>query len=174
MQFTRVIGHVEDMEVWNASGNGFSFVISHESRSGPGFRGRTGFMASWRPIHQNSSAVRVGGSPFKTLAEAENACEAMASLLTKARPMGGRVPHVNFDTPAVLRKWPSLGNERRIESSPYLLVDGTLEQCLRDLMAKPISVRHLYEIHVVSQPPLETAALPEALVADLARQRNFL
>jgi hypothetical protein len=174
MQFTRVIGHVDDMEVWNASGNGFSFVISHESRNGPGFRGRTGFMASWRPIHQNSSAVTVGGSPFKTLAEAESACEAMASLLTKARPMGGRQPHVNFNTPAVLRKWPSLGNERRTETSPYLLVDGTLDECLRGLMAKPISVRHLYEIHVVAQAPSETAALPEPLVVELARFRNFL
>jgi len=174
MQFTRVIGHVADMEVWNASGNGFSFVISHESRSGPGFRGRTGFMASWRPVHQNSSAVTVGGSPFKTLTEAESACEAMASLLTKARPMGGREPHVNFNAPAVLRKWPSLGNERRAESSPYLLVDGTLDECLRDLMAKPASVRHLYEIHVGSQLPSATAVLPEALIVELARLRNFL
>jgi len=173
MQFTRVIGHVADMEVWNASGNGFSFVISHESRSGPGFRGRTGFMASWRPVHQNSSAVTVGGSPFKTLTEAESACEAMASLLTKARSMG-RQPNVNFNAPAVLRKWPSLGNERRTETSPYLLVDGTLDECLRGLMAKPISVRHLYEIHVVAQPPSETTALPEPLVVELARIRNFL
>jgi hypothetical protein len=173
MQFTRVIGHVDDMEVWNANGNGFSFVISHESRAGPGFRGRTGFMASWRPIHQNSSAVTVGGSPFKTLPEAESACEAMASLLTKVRSMG-RQPHVNFNAPAVLRKWPSLGNERRTETSPYLLVDGTLDECLRGLMAKPTSVRHLYEIHVVSQPPSETAALPEPLVVELARLRNFL
>src|SRR5262249_9630414 len=49
MQFTRVISPVGDMEVWNASSNGFSFVISYENRSGRGFHGRTGFMASWRP-----------------------------------------------------------------------------------------------------------------------------
>jgi hypothetical protein len=37
--------------------------------------------------------------------------------------------HVNFDAPAVLRKWPSLHNERRPEGTgPYLLVDGTLEE----------------------------------------------
>ena len=69
MQFTRVASPVEDMEIWNASSNGFSFVISYESRSSPGFHGPTGFVASWRPIHQNRCAVRVGGSPFKTLTQ---------------------------------------------------------------------------------------------------------
>ena len=84
MQFARVISRVENMEIWNANGNGFSFVISYASRSGPGLRGRTGFVASWRPIHhQNTSAITIGGSPFKTLAEAEEACEAMLGHLTR-------------------------------------------------------------------------------------------
>jgi hypothetical protein len=82
MQFTRVVSPVEDMEIWNASDNGLSFVISYESRSGPGFHGRTGFVASWRPIHQNRSAIRIGGSPFKTLTEAEEACKAILGHLT--------------------------------------------------------------------------------------------
>jgi hypothetical protein len=82
MQFTRVVSPVEDMEIWNASSNGFSFVISYESRSGSGFHGRTGFVASWRPLDQNRSAIKVGGSPFKTLAEAEEACKAMLGHLT--------------------------------------------------------------------------------------------
>lgn len=173
MQFTRVIGSSEKMEVWNANGNGFSFVISHESRDGVGFRGRTGFMASWRSIQENSSATEVGGAPFKTLAEAESACKAMASLLTESRPMGRRMARVNFNTPAVLRKWPSLRNERRIESSPYLLVDATLDECLKDLMAKPISARHLYEIRVAPEIPLLSAVLPEGLIIELVRLRNF-
>ena len=47
MQFTRVVSPVEDMEVWNGSSNGFSFVIGYENRSGPGFHGRTAlFVAS--------------------------------------------------------------------------------------------------------------------------------
>jgi len=46
MEFTRVISPVEDMEIWSGSSDGFSFVISYASRSGPGFRGRTGFVAS--------------------------------------------------------------------------------------------------------------------------------
>jgi hypothetical protein len=82
MEFTRVISPVADMEIWSASSDGFSFVISYGSRNGPGFRGRTGFVASWRPIHhQKKSAVKIGGSPFNTLAEAEEACEVMLSRL---------------------------------------------------------------------------------------------
>jgi hypothetical protein len=46
LQFSRVVSPVEDMEIWNASSNGFSFVISYESRSGPGLQGRAGFVAS--------------------------------------------------------------------------------------------------------------------------------
>jgi hypothetical protein len=82
MEFTRVISPVEDLEIWSASSDGFSFVISYESRSGPGLHGNTGFVASWRPIDQNRSAIKIGGSPFKTLAEAEEACEAMLGYLT--------------------------------------------------------------------------------------------
>jgi hypothetical protein len=175
MQFTRVISPVEDMEIWNANSNGFSFAISYENRGGSGFHGRTGFVASWRPIDQNRSATRVGGSPFKTLAEAEEACNAIVGLLKKAGPMGGREAHVNFDASAVLRKWPSLRNERRTEGTgPYLLVDGTLDECLREFMAKPTSTRHLYEIHAAPPPPLVGAVLPGGLIDELARLRDLL
>jgi hypothetical protein len=77
MQFTRVVSPVEDMEIWNASDDGFSFVISYESRGGPGFHGPPGYVASWRSLSGNTCAIRVSGSPFKTLAEAEEACKAM-------------------------------------------------------------------------------------------------
>src|SRR5260221_7227633 len=83
MQFTRVVGPVEDLEIWSASSDGLSFVISYQSRSGPSFHGRTGFVASWRPIHQSSRAIKVGGSPFETLTEAEEACKAMLGYLTR-------------------------------------------------------------------------------------------
>jgi hypothetical protein len=81
MQFARVISRVENMEIWNANGSGFSFVISYESRGGPGLWGRAGFVASWRPIYQNRCAIKVGGSPFKSFTEAEEACEAMLGYL---------------------------------------------------------------------------------------------
>ena len=83
MQFTRVVSPVADMEIWNASGDGFSFVISYESRGGPGFHGAPGYVASWRALSQNMGAIRVAGSPFKTLAEAEEACNAMLGYLTR-------------------------------------------------------------------------------------------
>jgi hypothetical protein len=42
LQFHRA---VEDMEIWSAGSDGFSFVISHESPTGPAF---TGAPAMWR------------------------------------------------------------------------------------------------------------------------------
>ena len=58
---------------------------------------------------------------------------------------------IDFDAPAILRKWPSLKNERRAEgTSPYLVVDGTLNECIRSFMAKPVSMRHLYGISHVA------------------------
>jgi len=86
MQFSRVITPVEEIEVWNASSDGFSFVISYESRSGPGLQGNPVFVASWRPIYQNRFAVKVIGSPFKTLTAAEEACEVMLGHLIRDDP----------------------------------------------------------------------------------------
>jgi hypothetical protein len=62
----------DNLVIWSASDR-YSFVISNESRSGPGLHGEPGFVASWRPINLNKPAVRVGGSPFNTFAEAEKA-----------------------------------------------------------------------------------------------------
>jgi hypothetical protein len=86
MQFSRVITPVEDIQIWNASSNGFSFVISYENRSGPGLQGKPGFLASWRPVYQNRPAVKVVGSPFKTMTEAEQACEVMLGYLISDSP----------------------------------------------------------------------------------------
>jgi hypothetical protein len=89
--------------------------------------------------------------------------------------MDGTEPQVNFDAPAILRKWPSLDNERRPEDArPYLIIDGTLDECIRELMAKPASMRHLYEIHTSPQPPLVSSVLFGDHVVELARLRDFL
>jgi hypothetical protein len=89
--------------------------------------------------------------------------------------MGATNAHVNFDAPAILRKWPSCRNQRYIESTgPYLLVDGTLGECLREFMAKPASMRHLYEIHTSPQPPLVSSVLSGGHVVEVARLRDFL
>jgi hypothetical protein len=89
--------------------------------------------------------------------------------------MGSTGAHVNFDALAVLRKWPSLRNERRTEGTgPYLLVDGTLDECIREFMAKPTALRHLYEMHTAPQPPLVSAVLSGEQIVELARLRGFL
>ena len=105
MQFVRVISRVEDMEIWSANKNGFSFVISYESHSGPGLQGRAGFVASWRPIYENKCAIKVGGSPFKSFTEAEEACKDMLGYLTisalrSVSPLGA-----GFRAPPAAIKW---------------------------------------------------------------------
>jgi hypothetical protein len=99
----------------------------------------------------------------------------MASDDTSEGPIDGKETHVDFEKPAVLRKWPSVNNQRRaIATGPYLLLDGTLDECLRELMAKPAPQRHLYEIHTAPQPPLVADVLSGEIVAELARLRDFL
>jgi hypothetical protein len=83
LRFSAVGAATEELKIWSASERGFSFVISYESRSGLGLRGQPGFVASWRPIHINRPAIRVGGSPFETFEAAEKACEAMLEYLAR-------------------------------------------------------------------------------------------
>lgn len=83
--------------------------------------------------------------------------------------------HINFDAPATLRKWPSLSNQRRVDAGwPYLLVDHTLDECIRQLLAKPAPTRHLYEIHTLPQPPWVGAVNSAEMVAELGHLRDFL
>jgi hypothetical protein len=85
--------------------------------------------------------------------------------------------HIDFEAPASLRKWPSLRSERITDSlyaGPYLLVDGTLDDCIRQFMAKPISQQHLYEIHTAPQGELVSAILSAKHIREIARLRDFL
>jgi hypothetical protein len=83
--------------------------------------------------------------------------------------------HIDFDAPATLRKWSSIKSERASTAdSPYLIVDGTLDDCVRQFMAKPTSQHHLYEIHTVPQGELVTAVLSARHIHELARLRDFL
>ena len=84
---------------------------------------------------------------------------------------------VKFDAPAILRKWPSLKNERvsaALGARPYLVVEGSLDECIRQFMSKPASQYHLYEIHTAPQEPLVVAALSAKHIVELARLRDFL
>jgi hypothetical protein len=87
---------------------------------------------------------------------------------------GAELP-ISFEAPAAIRKWPSLRNARRADATgPYLVIEGTLDECIREFMAKPESTRHLYEITTAPQPPLITETLSVEHVAELARLREFL
>jgi hypothetical protein len=84
---------------------------------------------------------------------------------------------INFNAPAVLRKWPSL-HKQRISSAwgatPYLVFDGTLDECLREFLSKPASQHHFYEIHTAPQSELVTAVLSPEQIVEIARLRDFL
>lgn len=82
---------------------------------------------------------------------------------------------IDFNAPAVLRKWPSLNNERVPKpwgGVPYFIFEGTLDECIKQFMSK--AHQHLYEIHTKSQPPLVTGVLEREHLVELARLRDFL
>jgi hypothetical protein len=84
---------------------------------------------------------------------------------------------INFDAPATLRKWPSLNNERvnaSLGARPYLIIDGTLDECIRKFMAMPVGQHHLYEIHTAAQSDFVSAVLSAEHIVELARLRDFL
>jgi hypothetical protein len=85
--------------------------------------------------------------------------------------------HIDFNAPAILRKWPSLNSERisaSLGARPYLVVEGSLDECLRQFLAKPASQRHLYEIHTAPQSDLASAVLSAEHIVEIARLRDFL
>jgi hypothetical protein len=76
-----------------------------------------------------------------------------------------------------LRKWPSLNNERvsaSLGARTYMIIEGTLDECIRKFMLQPKSQLHLYEIHTVPQTDLVSAILSADHVIELARLRDFL
>ena len=84
------------------------------------------------------------------------------------------VSKVDFSAIAVLQKWPSLGNQRRLDREPYQVSEGTLDACISAFMAKPAPSRHLYEIRTGAQPSLVTGILSPEHVIELSRLREFL
>jgi hypothetical protein len=79
LQFQRA---VEEMEIWSANSDGFSFTISYfKSFAGPGFHGKPGYVASWRPLYGGYGAAEITGSPFRSFDEAEVACDAKLTRL---------------------------------------------------------------------------------------------
>ena len=96
-----------------------------------------------------------------------------------ARPTRGSAalvgrPGINFDAAAALKKWPSIGNERpRAFLFPYVVIDGTLDACIREFLTKPPSQRYSYEIHTVPQTPVITAILFADQITEITRHWKF-
>ncbi len=85
--------------------------------------------------------------------------------------------HIDFSAPADLRKWPSKNNERNTRvlwPTPYLLVDGSLHECIQRFFKIPEKQQHLYEIHTAPQGELVTAVMQAELIVEIARLREFL
>jgi hypothetical protein len=77
---------------------------------------------------------------------------------------------INFAAPAILRKWPSVNNERvsaSLGARPYLIIDGTLDECIRKFVTMPITQHHLYEIHTTPQSDLVSAVLSAQHIVEL-------
>jgi hypothetical protein len=91
--------------------------------------------------------------------------------------MADKEVKIDFAAPAALRKWPSIKGERvsaSLGASPYLIIDGTLDDCIRKFMSQPASQHHLYEIHTAPQSVLVSAVLSSQHIVELARLRDFL
>jgi hypothetical protein len=84
---------------------------------------------------------------------------------------------IDFSAPATLRKWPSL-NKQRVSASPgarpYMISEGTLDECIHRFMQLRETQRHLYEIHTAQQSDLVGAILSTDHIVELARLRDFL
>jgi hypothetical protein len=84
---------------------------------------------------------------------------------------------IDFSAPAELRKWPSV-NKQRVSASlgarPYLISEGTLDECIQQFMQLREGQRHLYEIHTAPQSDAVGPILSTEHVVELARLRDFL
>jgi hypothetical protein len=90
----------------------------------------------------------------------------------------GRMPdtQIDFSASATLRKWPSINKERVITpgARPYMVIEGTLDECIQAFMEKAESQRHLYEIHTEPRSDLVSAIFSAEHIVELARLKDFL
>ena len=77
----------------------------------------------------------------------------------------------------MLRKWPSIRGKRlplEAGARSYLVFEGTLDQCIKELGKKPASARSLYEIETEPQGLTLATVLSADDVQELVRLRDFL
>ena len=78
-----------------------------------------------------------------------------------------------YDAPADLKKWPSLNNQRFNDGPPYLVFSGTLAECVRELMGKPLKSISLYDIVTAPQPSFNQTVLSPGDAAEIAMRKDF-
>jgi hypothetical protein len=84
---------------------------------------------------------------------------------------------IDFSAPATLRNWPSIDKQRvsaSLAARPYMIMEDTLDECIRKFIVQPEDQRHLYEIHTAPQSDLVSAVLSPDHVVELARLRDYL
>lgn len=73
-----------------------------------------------------------------------------------------------------MKKWPSLKGERQQHwGPPYLVYNGTLAECVRELMGKPIKGISLYDITTRPQAAFDQAVLSPGDAAEIAMRKDF-
>ncbi|MGX1320834.1 hypothetical protein AB7M17_004287 [Bradyrhizobium sp. USDA 377] len=81
---------------------------------------------------------------------------------------------IAYDAPAELKKWPSLKGERqKHRGPPYLVYNGTLADCVRELMGKPIKGISLYDIMTKPQAAFDQTVLSPGDAAEIAMRKDF-
>ena len=80
---------------------------------------------------------------------------------------------IAYDAPADLKKWPSLNNQRVASKTPYMVYNGTLADCIRELLSKPIKQISLYDIVTERQPAFEGNILSPGIAAEIAMRKDF-
>ena len=80
---------------------------------------------------------------------------------------------IAYDVPADLKKWPSLNNQRVAGKAPYLVYNGTLADCIRELLAKPVKQISLYDIFTEPQPAFDNSVLSPGDAAEIAMRKDF-
>jgi hypothetical protein len=79
-----------------------------------------------------------------------------------------------YDAPADLKKWPSLKGQRLNGGrQPYLVFNGTLAECIRELLAKPVRQISLYDIQTQPQPIFDSPTLSPGDAAEIAMRKDF-
>jgi adenine deaminase len=80
---------------------------------------------------------------------------------------------IAYDAPADLKKWPSLNSERVTSKAPYLVHTGTLADCIRELLTKPIKQVSLYDIVTKPQEAFESGVISPGDAAEIAMRQDF-